>query len=194
MNLLRRFALLAPLLVLLAGCASPVKTAVPPGAQVWAGRMALSVEGSRNQSFSAGFELKGAPQAGELTLFNPLGGTVGVLAWAPGSATLRSGNDVRQFASLDELSTEVTGAAIPVTALFDWLGGKPTVPPSGLNRVSSPACGAPLSSKPAEKDWLRLPSTLSAMRPAHTWVPGGKAVFTGAAQPASSKAARQIPA
>jgi outer membrane lipoprotein LolB len=125
----KRLALLAATLALLAGCASPVKTALPPDAQVWAGRMALSVEGARNQSFSAGFELKGAPQAGELTLFNPLGGTVGVLAWAPGSATLRSGNDVRQFASLDELSTEVTGAAIPVTALFDWLGGKPTEVP-----------------------------------------------------------------
>ena len=129
MSLLSRLAPLALVLGLLAGCAAPVKTAVPPGTQVWAGRMALSVEGSRNQSFSAGFELKGAPQAGELTLFNPLGGTVGVLAWAPGSATLRSGNEVRQFASLDELSTEVTGAAIPVTALFDWLAGKPTEVP-----------------------------------------------------------------
>lgn len=122
----RRLFALACALGLLAGCAAPVKTALPPGVQAWAGRMALSVEGKRDQSFSAGFELKGAPQAGELTLFNPLGGTVGVLAWAPGSATLRSGNEVRQFASLDELSTEVTGAAIPVAALFDWLAGKPT--------------------------------------------------------------------
>lgn len=125
----RRLFALACTLALLAGCAAPVRTPVAPGTQVWAGRMALSVEGKRDQSFSAGFELKGAPESGELTLFNPLGGIVGVLAWAPGSATLKSGSEVRQFASLDELSTEVTGAAIPVTALFDWLAGKPTEVP-----------------------------------------------------------------
>lgn len=110
----------------LAGCATPQRTAAPPGVQVYTGRLALSVAANPPQAFSAGFELKGAPDAGELTLYTPLGGTLAVLGWTPGSATLKSGNDVRQFASLEALASEVTGAELPVTALFDWLAGKAT--------------------------------------------------------------------
>jgi outer membrane lipoprotein LolB len=111
---------------LLAGCASPPRSAVPAGVQSWAGRLALTVEGQASQSFSAGFELKGAPEAGELTLFNPLGGTLAVLSWSPGTATLRNGGNTRQFPSLEALAQEATGAPLPVAALFDWLAGKPT--------------------------------------------------------------------
>jgi outer membrane lipoprotein LolB len=116
--------------LLLAACATPPRSVVPPGTQVWTGRLALTVEGQANQSFSAGFELKGAPEAGELALFNPLGGTVAVLAWAPGSATLRSSGSTRQFDSLEALAQEATGAPIPIAALFDWLAGRAT-PVSG---------------------------------------------------------------
>ena len=112
--------------LLLAGCATPPRPVVPAGVEVWTGRLALSVEGQASQSFSAGFELKGAPENGELSLFNPLGGTVAVLAWAPGSAVLRSGGSTREFPSLDALAEEATGAAIPITALFDWLAGRAT--------------------------------------------------------------------
>jgi outer membrane lipoprotein LolB len=121
-----RGAWLWPLLcaVLLAGCAVPTRTAAPAGVQAWTGRLALNVEGQANQSFSAGFELKGAAEAGDLTLFNPLGGTLAVLSWTPGTATLRSNGNVRQFPSVEALAQEVTGAALPLTALFDWLAGK----------------------------------------------------------------------
>ncbi|MEJ8839416.1 outer membrane lipoprotein LolB [Ramlibacter sp. AN1133] len=112
--------------LLLAACATPPRPVVPPGTQLWTGRLALSVEGQAGQSFSAGFELKGAPENGELSLFNPLGGTIAVLAWAPGSATLRSGGNTRQFDSLEALAQEATGAPIPIAALFDWLAGKAT--------------------------------------------------------------------
>ena len=114
--------------LLLAGCATPQHTA-PPGVQSWTGRMALTVEGQSSQSFSAGFELKGAPESGELSLFNPLGGTLAVLAWAPGTATLRANGDTRQFPSLDALAQEATGAPLPVASLFDWLAGKATAVP-----------------------------------------------------------------
>jgi len=112
--------------LLLAACATPPRPVVPPGTQVWTGRLALTVEGQASQSFSAGFELTGAPEAGELKLTNPLGGTVAVLAWAPGSATLRSGGNTRQFESLEALAQEATGAPIPIAALFDWLAGNAT--------------------------------------------------------------------
>ena len=112
--------------LLLAGCAVPPRTPAGPGVQSWAGRLALTVEGQSSQSFSAGFELKGAPDTGELSLFNPLGATVAVLSWAPGSATLRSNGSTREFPSLEALAQEATGAPLPVAALFDWLAGKAT--------------------------------------------------------------------
>jgi outer membrane lipoprotein LolB len=112
--------------VLLAGCATPPRAALPAGVPAWSGRLALTVEGQSSQSFSAGFELRGAPEAGELSLYNPLGGTVAVLAWGPGSATLRANGDTREFPSLEALAQEATGTPLPVAALFDWLAGKPT--------------------------------------------------------------------
>jgi outer membrane lipoprotein LolB len=121
-----RWAGLLSLALLLAACAAPPRTPTPPGVQSWSGRLALNVQGQSNQSFSAGFELKGAPERGELTLTNPLGGTVAVLDWAPGVATLHSNGTTREFDSLADLAQEATGAPIPVAALFDWLRGKPT--------------------------------------------------------------------
>ena len=112
--------------LLLSACAVPPRTPAAPGVQVWTGRLALTVEGQASQSFSAGFELKGAPANGELTLYNPIGGTLAVLAWSPGTATLRAGGTARQFPSLEALAQEATGAPLPVAALFDWLAGKPT--------------------------------------------------------------------
>jgi outer membrane lipoprotein LolB len=125
-RVLRTWLVATVLAFLLAACATPPRPVVPAGTQAWTGRLALTVEGRAGDSFSAGFELKGAPEAGELSLFNPLGGTVAVLAWSPGSATLRSGGMTRQFESLEAVAQEVTGAPIPIAALFDWLAGKAT--------------------------------------------------------------------
>jgi outer membrane lipoprotein LolB len=121
-----RWLLAAFVVLLLSACAAPPPTPAAPGVQVWTGRLALAVEGQASQSFSAGFELKGAPENGELTLYNPIGGTLAVLAWSPGTATLRAGGTARQFTSLEALAQEATGAPLPVAALFDWLAGKAT--------------------------------------------------------------------
>ena len=132
----------ALLAMLLAGCATPPpRTPAAPGVQSWSGRMALNVEGQAAKSFSAGFELKGAPEAGELTLTNPLGGTVAVLQWSPGTATLRSNGSTRQFPSLEALAEEATGAPLPVASLFDWLSGKPTPVPGWEPDLSQVADG-----------------------------------------------------
>jgi outer membrane lipoprotein LolB len=130
---------LALVLAVLAGCATPRRVEAPPGVQAWSGRLALNVEGA--QPFSAGFELKGAPASGELTLFTPLGGTAGVLTWSPGTASLRTGRDTRQFASLEALATEVTGAPLPIAALFDWLDGRATEVPGWQVDLSQVAQG-----------------------------------------------------
>lgn len=120
--------LLAGTVLLVAGCAQPARVPQKDGisAAVWHGRMALQVENQPSQSFSAGFELRGRADTGELTLYNPLGGTLAALRWAPGSATLRSGDQLRQFESIDALVEGATGTAIPVASLFDWLSGSNT--------------------------------------------------------------------
>ena len=127
---LRRAALgwLVGAALLVAGCAQPARAPRTDdiSASVWSGRMALQVQDQPSQSFSAGFELRGRPEAGELTLYNPLGGTLAALRWTPGSATLRSGDEVRQFDSIEALVAGATGTAIPVASLFDWLQGSNT--------------------------------------------------------------------
>ena len=116
---------------LLTGCATPAAQTTPVAASsnVWTGRMALQVQEDASQSFSASFELKGTAQAGELTLFSPLGSTMALMSWAPGAATLRASGQTRQFDSLDALAAQATGTALPVGALFDWLSGVNTPVP-----------------------------------------------------------------
>ncbi|WP_427913713.1 outer membrane lipoprotein LolB [Ramlibacter sp. MMS24-I3-19] len=128
------------MVLLLAACATPQRTAAPamPGDVLRTGRLALSVQDQPGQSFSAGFELRGQPAAGELTLLNPIGSTVAVLHWRPGSATLQAqGRPPQQFPSLDAMVQQATGATVPVAALFDWLAGVPTPVPGWEPDLSS---------------------------------------------------------
>ena len=112
--------------LLLQACASPpgppAAAAVP---EYWAGRLGLVVASEPPQSFHAGFELRGNPQAGELSLTSPLGSTLAVMQWQPGETLLRQGEQTRRYDSLDALALEVTGTAVPVRALFGWLNGTP---------------------------------------------------------------------
>jgi outer membrane lipoprotein LolB len=108
---------------LLSACATPPRTALP-GEAVWSGRLSLQVDSAPPQSFSAGFDLRGAPAAGELQLTSPLGTTLATVVWTPQSAELRQGGQVTRRGSLDELTTELSGTAVPVAALFGWLRGE----------------------------------------------------------------------
>jgi outer membrane lipoprotein LolB len=45
------------------------------------------------------------------------------MRWAPGEASLRIGQETQMFDSMESLTDHVTGASLPVRALFDWLGG-----------------------------------------------------------------------
>jgi outer membrane lipoprotein LolB len=120
----------ALLVVLAAGCASPPRaTPSDAAAGPWSGRLALQVKDSPSQSFAASFELKGNAQAGELTLSTPIGSTLAILAWEPGSATLRRNGETQRFESVEDLAARATGSAIPLAALFDWLRGIDTPVP-----------------------------------------------------------------
>jgi len=121
----RRVLAALGLVLLLGACATPPRTALP-GESAWSGRLAVQVASDPPQSFSAGFELQGQPLAGELQLNSPLGNTLATVVWSPAGAQLRQGDQVTGRASLDELTTELAGTALPVAALFDWLNGQPT--------------------------------------------------------------------
>ena len=110
----------------IAGCAHPISATSLNSVknEFWTGRISLHVKSEPEQSFSAGFELKGRAERGELTLISPLGNVLGVLRWAPGQAELESGKrDIQHFDSVDALMAQATGAAVPLTALFAWLQG-----------------------------------------------------------------------
>lgn len=108
---------------LLAGCAQ-VPPPEHPTADSWSGRLALHVEDRSAQSFFAAFHLQGNAERGKLTLFNPLGNVLARLHWQPGSAVLDDGQQQRSSSSLAALTEELTGAALPITALFAWLHGQ----------------------------------------------------------------------
>ena len=96
----------------LAGCAAAPRA--PVDGPVWSGRLALRVDGTPVQSFGAGFELQGGPQAGELRLHSPLGNTLARVVWGPDGAELRQGDQVTRRGSLDAPTAELAGAPLPV--------------------------------------------------------------------------------
>jgi outer membrane lipoprotein LolB len=118
------------MLLCVAGCAS---TAVSPKGngpllygqtvQHWQGRIGVKVIEPQPQSFSANFELDGNAEIGTLRLTSPLGTTLALMRWAPGSAVLTGTGAPRQFDSLGALTQATIGLDIPIAALFDWLQG-----------------------------------------------------------------------
>lgn len=117
----------AAFLGLLGACASP--PAAPPGAPApLSGRLLLKVDASPQamaQSVSAGFELTGSDAAGELRLATPLGTQLVEARWAPGAASLRTSDGLREFPDLNSLAREALGEEVPLAALPHWLAGRP---------------------------------------------------------------------
>jgi outer membrane lipoprotein LolB len=114
--------------------------------------MALNIASTPPQSISAGFELKSLQGSGELQLLSPLGTSLAKLEWSPGQSTLEQGSQRWQDSSLDRLLMRLTGAALPLNALIDWLQARPT-PVDGWS--------ADLSQLGSGKLWVQ--STPSAM-------------------------------
>jgi outer membrane lipoprotein LolB len=116
-------ALLGALLVLAGGC-----TTAPRPAPELAGRLSVSVDahdGAPARSVSTQFELSGDARAGDLQLSTMLGTTAGQAHWRPGSAELTTGEGTRRFSDLDALALNLFGETLPLTAMIDWLRGKP---------------------------------------------------------------------
>lgn len=105
----------------LGGCAT--RPPAPVG-DTLAGRLAVRIDAQPPRSLSAGFELSGSAERGQLVLSGPLGATAAQARWAPGEAVLLSGDQRQDYPDLDTLAVEVLGERIPIAALFDWLRGR----------------------------------------------------------------------
>ncbi len=123
----RRLALAAGL----AAVAALTACATPPASNagaVTSGRLLLRVAamaGRDAQNVTAAFELQGNGSRGELRLISPLGTQMAAARWAPGSVTLETSDGTQSFATLDDLSRQALGEALPLAALPDWLAGRP---------------------------------------------------------------------
>jgi outer membrane lipoprotein LolB len=106
----------------------------------------------------ADIRLQGSPEAGQLTLYGPLGITQGLLRWSPGEAVWSRGQEQRRFDSLDALLTQTLGTALPVPTVFAWLEGQ-AIALEGWDLVSLPSSDQPLVARrrhPAPTLELRL--------------------------------------
>lgn len=118
-------AALAGAALLAAGCATPPRASAP---DALSGRLAVQVEAlgeAPARSFSAGFELRGNAERGELQLTSPLGTVLARAQWLPGEAVLFTSQGEQRDASLDALSQRLLGEPLPLAALVEWLHGRP---------------------------------------------------------------------
>ena len=119
-------ALGCALLVLLTACShAPRHVAVdstnPEAIGHWEGRLTLRVAKNPPEQFSTAFEMTGRPEQGQLSFLSPLGTTLARVHWNPQGASLQQGSDVQNFASMDDLTLRLTGAALPLPQLMAWL-------------------------------------------------------------------------
>lgn len=126
---LRLFVTLA--IIFIAGCASitGANSTFSSKTAYWQGRLALTVQSTPVQAFSANFELQGNAQTGSLVLSTMLGSTLARIEWTDTTATLVSGNDTRAFDSLPTLLRHTVGTDLPVASLFAWLQGQAATAP-----------------------------------------------------------------
>lgn len=123
MKALARAALALSLTVAIGvGCAvAPTHPAVGP---IWNGRLALRLGGETPQQWQAGFSLRGSASQGELDLLGPLGQIVARARWDALGASVERGEALQHFADSTTMTQALTGAAIPLAALFAWLDGR----------------------------------------------------------------------
>jgi outer membrane lipoprotein LolB len=69
--------------------------------------------------------LRGDADSGELRLSSPLGSRLATAHWAPGVAMLTTSQGEQRYATLNDLSRQALGEALPLAALPDWLNGRP---------------------------------------------------------------------
>ena len=151
MNRATRWMACAALCTTLLGCATappepsepprhPATTAVAPEVPTppsgpalngqWDGRLSLKLAAYGAEAASGltmAFELEVRDQAGTLNLSTPMGTRVAAVHWQPGQtgARLETSEGLQQFDSLDSLTRQILGEALPLDAMLYWLDGQP---------------------------------------------------------------------
>lgn len=149
---------------LLTACATPVPpTSTPtpthtPAAKVneWSGRLSLQVQTQPPQQLNASFALQGGATQGQLDVLSPLGTTLASLQWSPQNVVLRQGDQAKRFESLSQMTERLTGAQLPMDALFDWLQGVPTPVPGWQADLSQREVGWLLATRQAPAPTVTL--------------------------------------
>lgn len=138
---------------LLTGCAhaprapeaSPA-TALTPASPTpsFSGKLSVQIPPQPGQRVAQGgsgsFELTGHASQGQLSLSTPTGSLLARVTWTPTSVSLEQPREQRSFDSLDDLTLDLLGEAVPVAALFDWLAGRPWAG-AGVSRLPAPLTG-----------------------------------------------------
>ena len=107
----------------------------------WSGRLALQLQSTPPQNWSASFELQGSAEQGQMVLLSPIGTTLARLEWTPEGARLVQGTHQLESSSLQKLGAHLTGTELPITALFEWLAGKAAEAPGWQVDLSAHAQG-----------------------------------------------------
>ena len=111
------------------GCAqyprAPTKFDLDSSVDRWQGRIAVVVESSPKQAFSAYFDLQGDSKNGQMELSTALGTTLARMRWSTQEALLQTGANTRVYPSLSELTFAALGADLPFETLLQWLRGVP---------------------------------------------------------------------
>ena len=117
-----RQRLVAVALLALSACALPPQKGSPSDT-VWNGRLAMTIHSNPTESVQAGFELSGNAQHGQLLLLTPIGTTAASAQWSPERVVVQRGQSQQTFANTESMMVALTGAPVPLDALFDWLRG-----------------------------------------------------------------------
>lgn len=112
--------------------ATPAQTPAPRDAHVpageWEGRLSLKLDAygqDAARGASMAFVLRGHPGEGRLDLSTPMGTQIAAVRWQARQAVLQTSEGTRPYASLDELTLDLLGEALPLQAMMSWLQGKP---------------------------------------------------------------------
>ncbi|RZI80523.1 MAG: hypothetical protein EOP38_22255 [Rubrivivax sp.] len=96
--------------------------------QALQGQLSIKLQAFQNlpaKGISLGFFFNGTRQGGQLDLMTPMGSQVAQVRWTQAGTWLLTEQGERRFDTLSELSQEVLGEALPLSALMHWVQGEP---------------------------------------------------------------------
>jgi outer membrane lipoprotein LolB len=100
--------------------------------------MALHIDGNPVQRWHAGFSLRGNAEQGALDVLSPLGNIMAQARWNASGARVQRAKATEHYADTASMTRDITGAALPLPALFAWLEGRdPALPGWTLTRPSA---------------------------------------------------------